>query len=79
MDIFHSGISVKPGEEQTIDVVLKPTAQQLDEVTVKAKKYKKKDNPVVELIELVIAHRDQKPHRRPQNLPGRAVRNFSWV
>ena len=52
-------LTVKPGEDQTIDVALKPSAQQLQEVTVKAKKYKKKDNPVIELIELVIANRSQ--------------------
>lgn len=50
---------VKPGEEQTIDVALKSATQQLEEVTVKAKKYKRKDNPVVELIELVIANREK--------------------
>ena len=50
---------VKPGEEQTLDVALEPVTSQLKEVTVKPKKYKRKDNPVVELIELVIAHRDQ--------------------
>lgn len=50
---------VKTGEQQTIDVVLKPAATQLEEVTVRAKKYKRKDNPVVALIELVIAHRDE--------------------
>ncbi|MBC7776397.1 MAG: carboxypeptidase-like regulatory domain-containing protein [Phycisphaerae bacterium] len=52
-------LPVKTGEQQTLDVVLTPAATQLEEVTVKAKKYTRKDNPVVELIELVIAHRDQ--------------------
>ena len=52
-------LPVKTGEEQTIDVVLKPAATQLEEVTVKAKRYKRKDNPVVDLIELVIANRDK--------------------
>jgi len=52
-------LPVKTGEQQTLDVVLSPAATQLEEVTIKAKKYTRKDNPVVELIELVIAHRDQ--------------------
>ena len=52
-------LPVKTGEQQTIDVMLKPAATQLEEVTVKAKKYKKKDNPVIDLIELVIANRDK--------------------
>ena len=52
-------LPVKTGVQQTLDVTLVPSAQQLDEVTIKAKKYKRKDNPVVELIELVISHRDQ--------------------
>ncbi|MFN0174582.1 MAG: DUF5686 family protein [Saprospiraceae bacterium] len=52
-------LPVKTGEEQTLDVKMEPSAQQLEEVTIKAKKYKRKDNPVVDLIELVIAHRDQ--------------------
>lgn len=50
---------VKAGEIQTIDVAMKAVTTQLDEVTVKAKKYTRKNNPVVDLIELVIAHRDQ--------------------
>ncbi len=52
-------LRVKSGEEQTIDVALKPATTQLNEVTIKPKKYKKKDNPVIELIELVIAHRSE--------------------
>ncbi len=52
-------LPVKTGVEQTLDVALLPETNQLEEVTIKAKKYKRKDNPVVELIELVIAHRDQ--------------------
>lgn len=52
-------LPVRTGEEQTLDVALKPQSNQLEEVTIKAKKYKRKDNPVVELIELVIANRDK--------------------
>jgi hypothetical protein len=52
-------LPVRPGEDQTLDVPMQPTAQQLGEVTVKAQRYKRKDNPAVELIELVIAHREQ--------------------
>ncbi|MFN0216873.1 MAG: DUF5686 family protein [Saprospiraceae bacterium] len=52
-------VSVRTGEQQTVDIVLAPTATQLSEVTVRPKKYQRKNNPAVELIELVIAHRDQ--------------------
>ncbi|HLP96282.1 MAG TPA: DUF5686 family protein [Saprospiraceae bacterium] len=52
-------LPVRTGEEQTLDVVLKPVTNELEEVTIKAKKYRRKDNPVVELIELVIANRDK--------------------
>jgi hypothetical protein len=57
---YHTQVlPVKPGEQQTLDVALKTALTQLEEVTVKAKKYRQKDNPVVELIELVIANRDK--------------------
>ncbi|MFN0034725.1 MAG: DUF5686 family protein [Saprospiraceae bacterium] len=52
-------LPIKPGEQQTLDVALKSSMQQLEEVTVKAQRYKRKDNPVVDLIELVIANRDK--------------------
>lgn len=52
-------IPVKTGEQQNLEVVLKPATTQLEEVTVKAKKYRRKDNPAVELIEKVIANRDK--------------------
>lgn len=52
-------LPVKTGTEQSFDVRLKPLSTELDELTIKAKKYTRKDNPVVELIELVIANRDK--------------------
>lgn len=51
-------LPVKSGEQQ-LNVVLKPIVQELDEVVVKARRYQKKDNPVVELIEHVIANREK--------------------
>jgi hypothetical protein len=52
---------VKLGQEQIINVQLESTAKQLNEFVVKKKKerYRNKDNPAVELIRQVVAHRDQ--------------------
>lgn len=52
-------VAVKPGTQQTIDVQLQPESQQLGEVTIKAEKYRNKNNPTVELIRLVIGNRDK--------------------
>jgi hypothetical protein len=41
-----------------LDIRLEPEAQLLKEVVVKPKKYRNKDNPAVELIELVVKNRD---------------------
>ncbi len=49
------------GKEQTIDVSMDLTSISLDEVVVKAKKkeYKNKNNPAVELIDRVVAKKDE--------------------
>ncbi len=54
--------TVIPGTTQQIDVNLKPDAKSLDEVVIvagKKVKYRNKDNPAVELIRQVIAHKEE--------------------
>ncbi|MNK46962.1 hypothetical protein D3C87_657580 [compost metagenome] len=54
--------NIMPGFEQKLDVALVPDAKALGEVTVVAGKkarYRNKDNPAVELIRQVIAHREE--------------------
>jgi len=58
-DVF---INIKQGVSQVVNIKLMPIETELTEVEVKAgkkKKYRNKDNPAVELIRQVIAHRDQ--------------------
>lgn len=53
--------NVLPSGTQTLDVSLAPSANSLDEVMVvggKKTRYRNKDNPAVELIRQVIAHKD---------------------
>ena len=60
-------IDIKPGQEQVINVRMVPFSRQLGEVVIKSGKktrYRNKDNPAVELIREVIAHRDQ---NRPES------------
>lgn len=60
-------LNVAQGQEQVINVRLVPIAQQLSEVVIRAgkkTKYRNKDNPAVELIRQVIAHKDQ---NRPES------------
>ncbi len=52
-------IAVKSGQSQTLDVKMKSASQELSEVTIRPDKYSRKNNPTVELIELVIKHRDE--------------------
>ncbi len=54
-------LAVVVGERQTLDIFLKSSTQQLKEVVVKAekKRYKRRDNPAVELMRAVIDHKDQ--------------------
>lgn len=54
-------IDLKPGKKNdNLEVLLKPTAFEISEVVVKPKreKYTRKDNPAVELIKKVIAHKN---------------------
>ena len=60
-------LTVVAGQEQTLNIRMLPVAQQLSEVVIrsgKKAKYHNKDNPAVELIRQVIAHRDQ---NRPES------------
>jgi hypothetical protein len=53
---------IKPGKEQQVDVSLQRNSQELKEVHIisaKKKKYSNKNNPAVELIRQVIAHKKQ--------------------
>ncbi len=62
-------IAIKPGQTQVININLMPLAQELTEVEIKAGKkprYRNKDNPAVELIRQVIAHRER---NRPESYP----------
>ncbi|EHQ30249.1 DUF5686 and carboxypeptidase-like regulatory domain-containing protein [Mucilaginibacter paludis] len=54
--------TIKPGEEQVINIRLEPEGKTLNEVTVnsaKRQRYRNKDNPAVELIRKVIEHKDR--------------------
>ncbi|SDT30980.1 CarboxypepD_reg-like domain-containing protein [Mucilaginibacter mallensis] len=62
-------LPVVPGKTQVINVKLFPEAQTLKEVDIKSGKkvkYRNKDNPAVELIRQVIAHKKQ---NRPESYP----------
>ena len=54
--------TITPGQEQTINIAITENSQSLNEVVVrssKRKKYSNKNNPAVELIRQVIAHKAQ--------------------
>jgi hypothetical protein len=57
---------VVPGREQVLDVALTEAAQELAEVVVKSgrTRYRNKDNPAVDLIRLVIDHKEK---NRPES------------
>ena len=63
-------IDLKPGKKNdNLEVLLKPTAFEISEVEVKPKreKYTRKDNPAVELIKKVIAHKnDNRIEAKPE-------------
>ena len=63
-------IDLKPGQKNdNLEVLLKPTAFEISEVVVKPKreKYTRKDNPAVELIKKVIAHKnDNRIEAKPE-------------
>ncbi len=55
-------LNVTPGIEQVVNIHLVPSAQQLAGVVIKSgkkTKYRNKDNPAVELIRQVIAHKSE--------------------
>jgi len=54
--------NITPSISQTVNITLSPSANSLDEVMVvggKKVRYRNKDNPAVELIRQVIAHKDE--------------------
>lgn len=54
--------NISPNTSQQVDVNMAPDAQALDEVLIvggKKPRYRNKDNPAVELIRQVIAHKDE--------------------
>ncbi len=53
--------NVQPYKTQNLNFRLKKEAKELKEVTIKAgkRRYRNKDNPAVQLIQLVIDHKDQ--------------------
>ena len=63
-------IDLKPGKKNdNLEVLLKPTAFEISEVVVKPKreKYTRKDNPAVELVKKVIAHKnDNRIEAKPE-------------
>ena len=67
-------IDLKPGKKNdNLELLLKPTAFEISEVVVKPKreKYTRKDNPAVELIKKVIAHKnDNRIEAKPEYQTG---------
>ncbi|HEY4196048.1 MAG TPA: carboxypeptidase-like regulatory domain-containing protein, partial [Mucilaginibacter sp.] len=60
-------LNVNAGQDQVLNIRMIPVAQQLGEVVIRSGKktrYRNKDNPAVELIRQVIAHKDQ---NRPES------------
>ncbi len=53
--------TIQPGKTQSLNIKLQKESKELKEVTIKAgkRKYRNKDNPAVELIKLVIEHKDE--------------------
>ncbi len=72
-------VSIKPGQEQVLNVKLFPVAQQLNEVEVtsgKKQKYSSKDNPAVELIREVIENKEK---NQPENYSFVEYREYDKV
>src|ERR1700744_166189 len=60
-------LNVMAGQDQVVNIRMVPVAQQVGEVGIRSGKktrYRNKDNPAVELIRQVIAHKDQ---NRPES------------
>ena len=81
ISISHTGYvtkvqGIRSGQEQQIDITLKPGSQELKEVRVisgKKKKYSNKDNPAVALIRQVISHKKQ---NQPENYEHTEYRQY---
>jgi hypothetical protein len=52
-------ILIKTGEHNEVEVLLKDGSSQLDEITIRPKKYSRKNNPAVDLVEEVFKHKDE--------------------
>ena len=69
-------INIKPGTEQVVNIRLAEDTQSLNQVditTAKHGRYRNKDNPAVELIQKVIAHKDL---NRMENFPQLSYRHY---
>jgi Family of unknown function (DUF5686)/CarboxypepD_reg-like domain len=60
----------------TVDVFLEPKTQQLSEIEIRPDKYSNKNNPAVELIELVVKNRDR---NRPENFKTYRVDQYEKI
>jgi hypothetical protein len=60
----------------TIDIFLEPKTEQLSEVEIRPDKYRNKNNPAVELIELVVKNRDR---NRPENFQTYQVDQYEKI
>lgn len=50
-------VKVEPGLKQTLTIVISDQVAQLEQIIIKSGRYRNKNNPAVELIEKVIAHK----------------------
>jgi len=69
---------IKKGTEQTIDIRMSLSSISLDEVVIKAKKkeYSNKNNPAVELIDKVVAKKDE---NRPESFDYLKYRTYEKI
>ena len=64
-------LNIKPGTDQILNIRLEAISQQLGEIVIRAKKnprYRNKENPAVELIREVIAHKEQNKPEQYDNV-----------
>ena len=64
-------LNIKPGSDQILNIRLEAISQQLGEIVIRAKKnprYRNKENPAVELIREVIAHKEQNKPEQYDNV-----------
>jgi hypothetical protein len=69
-------LSVKSGEINEIEIKLQPATNDLEEVTVRSGKYRNRGNAAVELIQKVIAHKEE---NRKEGLPYMSFRKYEKV